>query len=525
MTRTTAIPDLRQRLSCMLERGRVLSQANETRIRNAVGDLQVVLSAVGDSTELTEAQRSQVDQASALLLEAELSHSERRRQLQKAIRATMQGWSSVRDVYDTSVVYERWDDMLDDYQLYRAEYTIDDAGAVTLGAEQAVMARVVYEPLPATTVTVVSTPTTAAEAAQERAAGAVRLIESYTAPLLERAVADDGTIEVKLIAPGWGSSGYYSAEMLERDGPTVFPAGTHMYWNHPTLSEAEERPERDVRDLASVLATPGTWNATHPAGPGLYARAKAKQAYRESIDDLAGDIGTSINTPGKFVFGEAEGRSGRIITELTNDPFTSVDFVTKPGAGGQIIQMFESAGQRRRDAAAPAAAPIVAPAATVTPTHVQEASTVTQTDEMTALRESQRELQNQLASMREATQRRDAADLVRQQLDTHTDLPGVSKQRILKQFAESKEPLPLNAGALDTTAYTALVEAAVADEMTLVEALRGDGQVQGLGGTGTGGNSETVALEAASRELKDAFSLMGLSESQVAVATSGRLHG
>lgn len=521
MTRTTAIPDLRQRLSRMLERGRVLSQANETRIRNAVGDLQVVLTAVGDSTELTEAQRGQVDNAAQVLLEAELSHSERRRQLQKAIRATTQRWASLQDVYDTWLVYERWDDTLDDYQLFKVEYTIDDAGAVTLSVEQAVMARMVYEPLPTTTVTVISGPTAATEAAQQHPSGAVRLVEAYTAPLLERAVADDGTFEVKLIAPGWGSSGYYSPALLQRDAPTVFPAGTHMYWNHPTLTESEERPERDLSDLASVLETPGTWNATHPAGPGVYARAKAKQGYAPSIDDLAADIGTSINTPGAFVLGEAEGQSGRIITQLFNDPFTSVDFVTKPGAGGQIVQMFEAARQQLREAAAPAAAPVVAGATTATPMHVQEASIVTKDDETTALREAQQQLQTEVATLREAGYRRDAADVVRERLATNNELPVASKKRITKQFTESTQPLPMKNGTFDADAYTALVEGAVADEMALVEELRGGGQVQDLGG-GNGGDKDAVVLEAANRELEGALGLMGLSESQAKSAARGR---
>jgi hypothetical protein len=41
-------------------------------------------------------------------------------------------------------------------------------------------------------------------------------------PLTEGAVRKDGTALIKLIQPGWGSSGYYPAAVLERDGPTVF---------------------------------------------------------------------------------------------------------------------------------------------------------------------------------------------------------------------------------------------------------------------------------------------------------------
>ena len=34
-----------------------------------------------------------------------------------------------------------------------------------------------------------------------------------------------------------GSSGYYPADVLRRDGPIAFPAGTHVYLDHPTSDE------------------------------------------------------------------------------------------------------------------------------------------------------------------------------------------------------------------------------------------------------------------------------------------------
>lgn len=47
-----------------------------------------------------------------------------------------------------------------------------------------------------------------------------------------------GHIKVGLITPGWGSSGYYAAEVLESAAADrVFPAGTHIYFDHPSASE------------------------------------------------------------------------------------------------------------------------------------------------------------------------------------------------------------------------------------------------------------------------------------------------
>ena len=40
----------------------------------------------------------------------------------------------------------------------------------------------------------------------------------------------------------WGSSGYYPREVLERDGPNVWPENTQIYLDHPTEREDWERP-------------------------------------------------------------------------------------------------------------------------------------------------------------------------------------------------------------------------------------------------------------------------------------------
>lgn len=168
-------------------------------------------------------------------------------------------------------------------------------------------------------------------------------------PLAERAVRRDGTIGLKLIEPGWGASGYYSKEVLERDVPKAFPAGTHMYWNHPTLSEQQERPERDLRDLSAVLVSDPHWQESGPSGPGMYADAAVFAGYRETIDDIAEHIGVSIMGSGVTSRGEIEGKSGVVVEEIVTGH--SVDFVTKPGAGGKIVSIFEGArggGRLRR---------------------------------------------------------------------------------------------------------------------------------------------------------------------------------
>ena len=159
-------------------------------------------------------------------------------------------------------------------------------------------------------------------------------------PLAEAATPADGPkgrISVGIINPGWGSSGYYSSDVLEaaaRD--RVFPAGTHMYINHPTATESFERPERDLNTLAAVLTEDARWD-----GNTLVAEAQVFSTWREPIAEMADVIGVSIRGAAEVEEGEAEGRRGRIITRLVEG--SSVDFVTKAGRGGKILQVLESA--------------------------------------------------------------------------------------------------------------------------------------------------------------------------------------
>lgn len=157
-------------------------------------------------------------------------------------------------------------------------------------------------------------------------------------PLVEAATPAEGPgqIFVTMITPGWGTSGYYSPAVLEAAAKNrVFPAGLHMYIDHPTDTEAVERPERSVRDLAAVLTEDARWE-----GGALKARARTLASQRQFIADLAEHIGVSIRAEADIEIGEAEGRRGRIITEFLDGG--SVDFVTSAGRGGRY-QVIESA--------------------------------------------------------------------------------------------------------------------------------------------------------------------------------------
>jgi len=152
---------------------------------------------------------------------------------------------------------------------------------------------------------------------------------------------------IQLIDVGWGSSGYYSAETLQAAAEErVFPAGTHMYLDHPTVTETEERPERSVKDLAAVLAS----DAVYVDG-ALVGEATIFAPYRASINEIASSIGVSIRASAEVTDGgTAEGRRGRIIERLIPSATNSVDFVTHAGRGGKVLEVLESARAKAEEA-------------------------------------------------------------------------------------------------------------------------------------------------------------------------------
>lgn len=141
----------------------------------------------------------------------------------------------------------------------------------------------------------------------------------------------------------WGSSGYYSQEVLERDGPTAFPAGTQMYLDHPSESEERDRPERSVKDLAGKTVTEATWDTD-----GLYADVEVYGFVAPVIAEMADDIGLSVRASALLEQGEVEGRAGLIVARLIDG--YSVDYVTKAGAGGRIVEIMESARENVEEA-------------------------------------------------------------------------------------------------------------------------------------------------------------------------------
>lgn len=132
-----------------------------------------------------------------------------------------------------------------------------------------------------------------------------------------------------------GSSGYYPADVLRRDGATAFPAGTHVYLDHPSTSEEQDRPERSVKDLAGTLVEDARFE-DGPEGSGLFARVQFLPHVKDLIQSIAKHVGLSIRAAGEI----EETPTGRVVQSIKHG--LSVDVVTRAGAGGRLINMTES---------------------------------------------------------------------------------------------------------------------------------------------------------------------------------------
>lgn len=328
--------------------------------------------------------------------------------------------------------------------------------------------------------------------APEQAAISEAAIEGDFMPLVEKAVRRDGTIPIKVIEPGWGSSGYYPAQVLERDGPSIFSKGLKMFWNHATPTEEAMRPEGDLNALAAEFISDSRYLANGPEGPGLYADAKVFEGYQGPINDMAKHIGVSIRATGRAAQGEAEGRKGPIVQQLT--AAKSVDFVTEPGAGGKILDMFEAARKPQP--------------ATV---HKEDEVDEKKFNEALAARDQE------IARLKEGALLRDAKDFVRQQVAT-ANVPDVTKARLVESLSANP---PVKDGALDTEVYKARIsEAVTAETEYLTKAAGyGSGRVEGMGG---GAQAQGYKPEEVQSKMQEAFQRLGLSKESAGIAAKGR---
>lgn len=147
--------------------------------------------------------------------------------------------------------------------------------------------------------------------------------------------AGGGNATVTIITPGVGSSGTYPRETIEQAATDrVFHAGLLMFADHATEEDTWARPEGSITNLVGVLAEDARWDT---AADGLVAEVRIFEHWKPIIRDMAETIGVSIRAAGEV----DETADGRIVKRLTEA--RSVDFVTRAGRGGRVMEVLEAA--------------------------------------------------------------------------------------------------------------------------------------------------------------------------------------
>lgn len=375
--------------------------------------------------------------------------------------------------------------------------------------------------------------------------------ETIPGNLKRDSISDTGIARIRIIKPGWGSSGYYSESVLKRDAQKVYTPGLHMYLNHPTVKEEKERPERDIRDLAGAIAGNVGYeengpvrNPTDPTdhGQGVYADALIFKDKREFLGEIAPFIGISHRVMGKSVTGEADGRKGPIIESL--DRGISVDYVTMPGAGGGIVQLYESwreSGTIGIDEHAQPGETMIEEKLTIEKVRadaglmkeLREAILAEQEGEggeggmskeeelMAQIEEYKKkiaELQAELDRMKEKEAVSEAIRIATSELGK-TQLPEVTRARLLNALPKN---ITMKEGVLDTEAFKEVLTESVKAETEYIAKLTEAGKVRGFGGKPADPNAKGVLKES----FKDTFLAMGMTkeeaEKKATIAAEGR---
>lgn len=133
-----------------------------------------------------------------------------------------------------------------------------------------------------------------------------------------------------------GSTAFYPADVIRRDGPKVFKKGTPMFIDHQTPDEKMLRPFGSVGSYVGELAEDAYFE-----NDGLYAEVEVFEDAAPMIKARAAKIGVSVRASVSAEDGVINGKRVPIAKEFLSA--RSVDFVMRPGAGGKIVSILESA--------------------------------------------------------------------------------------------------------------------------------------------------------------------------------------
>jgi len=389
-----------------------------------------------------------------------LSFADKQTALRQAIRAKLgipedsmkQAW--LRDAWDNEVVYELGGDM------FKASYSIDDKGSVTLGDPVKVKLQTTY--------------------VAERS----YIHESIEIPVSEVTAEQiaSGILPITILHPGFNKSkskNYTAASVKET---IAYYEGAKQYADHATKEEEKVRPERSIRDWVSTLKNIHITKEGHAAGEAHIHAGWFKELVQQLKEAGTLDkLGVSINGIGKGSRRKVDGVDTFVVESFVDYPFKSVDFVTEAGAGGQagvkesteIIDAYIMDLAKLKESRPDLISELETefkdknkPEVNKIMESEQEIKTLKESIE--ALTRTNTELQAKITEAEQGKAKIEAQTLITEAI-SKSALPEAAKARLTEQFKES------------LTSDT--IEAAIKSETDYLAKLAESGKVKGLGHT------------------------------------------
>lgn len=162
------------------------------------------------------------------------------------------------------------------------------------------------------------------------------------ASLIGETASEDGTWKVRLISEGKGSSGTYTASLLENHHQAF--DDILSFKNHPTGWDGPE--SRDFTMLTGEIVG-GTWIEKDERGlTAVYGNYLPDPEYKDKLERYRKKLGLSIYIEGSGYYDEND----EFIVDWFNpaDPYASLDVVIAAGARGQFEESLKKMYDSRR---------------------------------------------------------------------------------------------------------------------------------------------------------------------------------
>ena len=184
-----------------------------------------------------------------------------------------------------------------------------------------------------------------------------------------------------------------------------------------------------------------------------------------------------------------------------------MDFVTKPGAGGQIIEVFESVANA--ESLPDIKEVVIEPPIEEEDNLIKESNIMEQElkEAQDALSEAQATISEHeatIAKLQELALMREAHDFVHAAL-AEADLPEMTQKRLARELAKNPN---VEDGKLDEDAYTARIDDAVKEAQAEIAAVTGsNGQITGQGSAPV---TDGPTLEESQKQQDELLAALGL---------------